>query len=111
MDVRTPKSDRDTKLPTTLLVCINRRIGMKFGREVPSCAGRGSEVIADLLERALSERGLGDQVAVERFYCFGQCEHGPNVRFYPGGTWFSGVVGDDVAAILDKLEDALKDSD
>ena len=110
MDVKTPKTDQESRTPTTLLVCINKRIGMKFGREVPSCAGRGSQALADLLERGLSERALGEQVAVERFYCFGQCEHGPNVRFYPGGTWFSEVGKDDVGTILDTLEAALAET-
>ena len=107
MDVKTPNTNQEARTPTTLLVCINKRIGMKFGREVPSCAGRGSEALAELLERGLAERGLAEQVEVERFYCFGQCEHGPNVRFYPGGTWFSEIGKDDVGTILDTLAEAL----
>ncbi|MBS38923.1 MAG: hypothetical protein CMO26_23755 [Thiotrichales bacterium] len=107
MDVKNPKSDQESRIPTTLLVCINRRIGMKFGKEMPSCGGRGSEALADLLELGLSERGLSERMKVERFYCFGRCDDGPNVRYYPGGTCFSNVGGDDVATILDTLEEAL----
>lgn len=111
MDVKEPKSSRRTEPPSSILVCINRRIGMRFGREVPSCAGRGSETLADLIELRLKERGLADRVEVERFFCFAQCEVGPNVRFFPGGTWFSGVGQEDVGAILDRLEGALAAED
>jgi len=58
MDVKTPKTDQESRTPTTLLVYINKRIGMKFGREVLSCTGRGSQALADLLERGLSERAV-----------------------------------------------------
>tara|TARA_B100000676_G_C17788083_1_gene685530 strand:- start:454 stop:576 length:123 start_codon:yes stop_codon:yes gene_type:complete len=40
---------------------------MKFGKEMPSCGGRGSEALADLLELGLSERGLSERMKVERF--------------------------------------------
>ena len=80
---------------------------MMGDREVPSCDGRGSEALADVLELGLLARSLAERVAVERFYCFGRCEHGPNARFSPGGTWFSDVGSDDVETILDTLEAAL----
>ena len=110
MDVKTPNSDQEARIPTTLLMCINKRIGMKFGRRcrpAPDAAARRSPTCWSAV---FTERALGEQVAVEGFYCFGQCEHGPNVRFYPGGTWFREVAKDDVGTILDTLEAALAET-
>jgi (2Fe-2S) ferredoxin len=31
------------------------------------------------------------------YACFGQCEVGPNVAFYPDGVWYGGLDGHDAA--------------
>ena len=62
-----------------LLVCVNRRLGLG----APSCAGRGSERLAERLEQRLAERGLN--LELRRIHCFGECERGPNLRLTPGG--------------------------
>ncbi|HJM51454.1 MAG TPA: (2Fe-2S) ferredoxin domain-containing protein [Alphaproteobacteria bacterium] len=84
--------------PEAVVVCINRRLGA----DAVSCAGRGSEAVAAALEDGIAHRGLA--AALVRLKCLGSCQHGPNVRFAPGGAWFSGVALDDVAEILDHLE-------
>jgi len=76
--------------PATVLVCVNRRLPGK-----PSCAGRGSEAIAEALEAAAP--GCG--VRVTRLECFGRCQEGPNVRIR-GGRFFRGASLADVPAIL-----------
>ena len=80
-----------TDQPPTIIVCVNRRLG--HGK--PSCAGRGSEAIADALQAAAA----GSGVAVTRIKCFGRCAEGPNVRVL-GGRFFRGATLDDVPAIL-----------
>ncbi len=82
---------------TTLLVCINSRLA----GDKPSCAGRGSEQLADALEQALVERGLA--VALGRIKCFGRCHEGPNVRLAPGGRFWRGAGLRDVTAIIDHV--------
>ncbi len=84
--------------PQAVVVCVNRRLGP----EAVSCAGRGSEAIAAALEDGIERRELGGGVV--RLMCLGSCQHGPNVRFAPGGAWFSGVALDNVPEILDHLE-------
>lgn len=84
--------------PTKLLVCVNRR----YGAGQASCAARGSESIADAIERGVAERGLA--VVVERICCFGKCQHGPNMRLAPGGEFFMGVGHERVAEVLDAAE-------
>lgn len=83
--------------PLGVIVCVNERLPGK-----PSCGGRGSQLLADDLERVMKQRGL--QSTVERVYCIGRCREGPNVRIFPGGCFFHGVGPQDVAAILDNLE-------
>jgi (2Fe-2S) ferredoxin len=41
--------------------------------------------LVELIRREPSTRLVGYQ-------CFGQCELGPNVAFYPEGVWYGGLV-------------------
>lgn len=51
----------------------------------PNCRARGAlplrKRLHDLLKQDASVRLLG-------YSCFGQCDHGPNVAFYPEGTFY-----------------------
>lgn len=89
--------------PTSLVVCINNR----FAASRPSCAMGGSEAIADALQQGIWQRGL--PLAVERLHCLGECARGPNLRIAPGGKFYHHVKLADVPAILDELEELLKE--
>jgi NADH:ubiquinone oxidoreductase subunit E len=80
------------------LICVNERPSAR----VPSCARRGSRAIAEAIERGIRERGIG--LELERIYCFGHCERGPNMRLAPGGRFWREVREEDVEDILDFLE-------
>lgn len=95
MIVTPGKGDRR---PTAVVVCVNRR----FGNDRPSCAGRGSEALADALERQTGERQLA--VSVERIRCFGDCTRGPAMRLYPSGPFYRCVSPDDLPEIVADLE-------
>ena len=84
--------------PFSLVICINRRLGSN----TPSCAGRGSEGLADELERELAHAGLA--VELRRIECLGQCDLGPNLRIAPGGAFYHGVGLDDLPAIIGELQ-------
>jgi NADH:ubiquinone oxidoreductase subunit E len=84
-------------LPLTVLVCVNRRLGY----DAPSCAGRGSEAIAEALEAAAA----GTRVTVTRLKCFGRCGEGPNVRIR-GGRFFRGATLEDVPAVISEALEA-----
>jgi len=88
----------------TLLVCINSRLT----GDKPSCAGRGSEALAQALERALVERQV--PVSLRRIKCFGRCYEGPNVRLAPGGWFWRGASLDDVPAIIDHVQTSIMDT-
>ena len=85
--------------PKTLLVCVNRR----FGAAEASCGGRGSEALAEAVERGVAERRI--DVAVERICCLGKCQFGPNMRLAPGGAFFMGLTPETIADVLDTLVD------
>ncbi len=84
----------------TIIVCVNRR----FTPGKPSCAARGSEALADALERAVKRRGL--DVSVTRLMCLGRCHEGPNARVAPGGRFFRGVTAEDIPEIINTALDA-----
>jgi (2Fe-2S) ferredoxin len=46
--------------------------------------------LVELLRREPTTRLVG-------YACFGQCDFGPNVAFYPEGEWYGGLVGTDAA--------------
>jgi (2Fe-2S) ferredoxin len=54
----------------------------------PHCRERGSlslrKRLVELLKGETSARLIG-------YACFGQCDSGPNVAFYPEGTWYGGL--------------------
>jgi len=80
-----------------LLVCVNRR----YGGPKPSCAGQGSEAIADAFERAFTERGL--DVKLVRSPCQSACDRGPTVRLVPGPVLFLGTHLADVPAVVEQV--------
>lgn len=80
----------------SVIVCINQR----FGPNQPSCAGRGSNAIADALDAALQTSAC----EVTRIKCLGRCTEGPNVRIAPGGKFFRGASLDDIPSIIAELE-------
>ena len=81
------------------MVCVNRR----FRVDEASCGVRGSEKLADALERGISERRIN--IKLERSICMGHCQTGPTVRLAPGGRFFHGPALDEVEAILDEIQE------
>ena len=81
-----------------LMICINRR----FRTDEPSCAGRGSEALADRLEKEIQSRGIN--LTVERSICMGYCRTGPTIRLAPGGKFYLKPSDNEIAALLDEAE-------
>ncbi|MBT5013063.1 MAG: (2Fe-2S) ferredoxin domain-containing protein [Rhodospirillaceae bacterium] len=89
---------KNKEKPNTLLVCVNRRLDQGMA----SCANRGSEEIAQALERGISERHI--DITLEPICCLGHCSEGPNLRLAPCGSFFHDTTLDEVPNILDILE-------
>ena len=82
-------------MPHELLICVNHRPSHI------SCAGAGSKLIADALERGISERGLDVQLL--RIHCFGRCNNGPALRIV-GRPFVHRATLSDVPTLLNELE-------
>lgn len=82
----------------SVVLCIKNR----FKLNSRSCAGSGSEAMADELERLLAETGLG--IEVKRVKCLGQCEHGPNLRIAPGGRFYHQLSMEDLPEVIAELQ-------
>ena len=84
--------------PASILVCVNPI----SGPNKPCCGGRGSEKLAEAIEKGVRERRI--DVSVERIRCLNKCHDGPSMRYAPGGSFMLGVTEADLADILDELE-------
>jgi (2Fe-2S) ferredoxin len=60
----------------------------------PNCRERGALPLRRQLQRLLHRES---STQVLGYACFGQCDFGPNVAFYPEGLWFGGLATADAA--------------
>lgn len=64
------------------------------------CKKRGSKAVRKALKDGLRAEGMNRDVRVDSVDCLGLCKHGPNLVVYPGGTWYLGVIEQDVPEIV-----------
>jgi (2Fe-2S) ferredoxin len=88
----------------SVTVCINER--PQSGIMTISCGPRGGFAIAQAIEAELVRRRLPVRFATIK--CLGLCEDGPNVRVTPSNSWFHGVRPDDVARLVDVVEEQMR---
>jgi (2Fe-2S) ferredoxin len=60
----------------------------------PNCRERGSLPLRKRLTELVRHEPCVDLVG---YACFGQCDFGPNVIFYPEDTWYGGLSSPDAA--------------
>jgi (2Fe-2S) ferredoxin len=66
------------------------------------CKKRGSKTVRRALKDELRAEGMNRDVRVDSVDCLGLCKHGPNLVVYPGGTWYLGVVEQDVPEVVQR---------
>ena len=76
-------------------------------RAIVICGGTGclssdSQAIIDEFQKLINEKGLQDQVTVNKVGCFGFCSQGPFVKIFPEDTLYRTVSVADVAEIVEK---------
>jgi (2Fe-2S) ferredoxin len=64
------------------------------------CEKRGARAVRKALKDELRAEGMNRDVRVDSIDCLGLCKHGPNLIVYPGGTWYLGVVEQDVPEVV-----------
>ena len=82
-----------------LVVCVNERLGI--GQK--SCGGSGSRMLIEEIRQQLNARQLNYEVREQ--VCLGRCEQGIALRIAPGGPFFVAVKAQDIAAIIDALDE------
>lgn len=81
-----------------VIICVNHRANPAQ----PSCAARGSIVLADRLEQEINARNW--HVSIERFPCLGRCAEGPNLKLAPDGRFISDITPDALERVLQEIE-------
>ena len=66
------------------------------------CKKRGSRAVRKSLKSELRAEGMNRDVRVDPVDCLGLCKHGPNLVVYPEGTWYLGVVEQDVPEVVQR---------
>ena len=66
------------------------------------CKKRGSKSVRRTLKDELRAEGMNRNVRVDSVDCLDLCKHGPNLVVYPGGTWYLGVVEQDVPEVVQR---------
>ena len=66
------------------------------------CKKRGSKAVRRALKDGLRAENMNRDVRVDSVECLGLCKHGPNLVVYPGGTWYLGVVEQDVPEVVQR---------
>jgi (2Fe-2S) ferredoxin len=64
------------------------------------CKKRGSKAVRRALKDELRAEGINRDVRVDPVECLGLCKYGPNLVVYPPGTWYLGVVEQDVPEMV-----------
>ena len=82
-------------------ICINKRMNTD---RLPSCAGRGSRGLADLLERRILDEGIPAEII--RGPCMNNCLIGPNLKIQ--GADFFNLQDDMSDANIEKILDAVR---
>ena len=54
------------------------------------------------LKDELRAEGMNRDVRVDSVDCLGLCKHGPNLVVYPEGTWYLGIVEQDVPEVVQR---------
>jgi (2Fe-2S) ferredoxin len=73
------------------------RVHLCFG---PNCSARGSRALLPVLERAVREAGLSDNVEVLATTCRNRCDEGPSLNVYPGPVFYNRINGLAIAQIV-----------
>ena len=85
----------------TVRACINKRLNTD---RLPSCGGRGSRGLADLLERLIMDERL--PASVTRGPCMNNCLHGPTIKIQ--GADFLSLDDDLGPAQIEKIMAAIR---
>ncbi|MEM8961960.1 MAG: (2Fe-2S) ferredoxin domain-containing protein [Acidobacteriota bacterium] len=82
-----------------ILVCTNER---PDHASKPSCGPRGGLEVYRKFKDIVRERGVRNEVMVNRTGCLKHCSQGITVAIQPRNRWYAGVTLDDVEEVVDR---------
>lgn len=85
-----------------IFVCTSSRL---TGQNQGYCHQNGGLEIIAAFNEEITDRELDGEVMLSNTGCFGICAMGPVVMIYPQQVWYQKVTPDDVAEIMDALEE------
>jgi (2Fe-2S) ferredoxin len=65
-----------------------------------ACKKRGARDVRRALKGELRAEDMIGDVRVDSVGCLGLCKYGPNFVVYPGGTWYLGLVEEDIPEVV-----------
>ncbi|MBD2483743.1 (2Fe-2S) ferredoxin domain-containing protein [Planktothrix sp. FACHB-1365] len=77
--------------PAKILIC-----------QKSDCRKRGGDAICTLLQQELAQRGLEDQVTIQKTGCLKKCKAGPNLVMLPDKTRYSKVEPEKIPALIEQ---------
>ncbi|MBE9142063.1 (2Fe-2S) ferredoxin domain-containing protein [Planktothrix mougeotii LEGE 06226] len=77
--------------PAKILIC-----------QKSDCRKRGGDEICTLLQQELAQRGLEDQVIIQKTGCLKKCKAGPNLVMLPDKTRYSKVEPEEIPALIEQ---------
>lgn len=66
------------------------------------CMKRGAKAVQQALETAICDRGLQEQVSIQKTGCMDCCKKGPNIVFMPDKSRYQRVNPADIPTLVDK---------
>lgn len=66
------------------------------------CHKRGAGGVCKALEAALSDRGLADQVTIQKTGCLKKCKAGPNIVMLPNKERYSKIDPEEIPELIEK---------
>lgn len=66
------------------------------------CRERGGQTVCRVLEQALCDRGLHDQVKIEKTGCLKKCKLGPNLVVMPDKAHYTQVKPSDISQVIER---------
>ncbi|SKB11366.1 conserved hypothetical protein [Planktothrix sp. PCC 11201] len=80
-----------TVKPAKILVC-----------QKSDCRKRGGDRVCAILEKELVQRGLEDQVTIQKTGCLKKCKSGPNIVMLPDKTHYSKVEPHKISGLIEQ---------
>ncbi|WRH67716.1 MAG: (2Fe-2S) ferredoxin domain-containing protein [Planktothrix sp. GU0601_MAG3] len=93
---------QDSEIPLTKPSVITVKPAKILVCQKSDCRKRGGDRVCAVLEKELAQRGLEDQVTIQKTGCLKKCKAGPNIVMLPDKTHYGKVESKQIPVLIDK---------